>query len=277
MDEQEYPFQTIDTLDAIIARANISTSDTLFVFDVVNVLLQYNDLILRPSGISFFKESIKDLQKTYKTKTIPGQTRTMPLAEFLEGKIIKNLMTVSTSPLDDRMPSFIKELHNKKIKAIALSAGKVDQYADFECMADCRLSQLKNLNFCFDNHFPQNEYIDLAPYLMEKSNSSIFKQGVILTANHSKGQALNAFLDAINWTPSEVIMIDDQKKWLIDVDLHMKTRKIHFHGFHLQHKVFANDIANEVLFKFQFDYLKKYHIWLNDKEALNLLSQEEFS
>ena len=49
-------FQAIDSLDAVIELTHQATSQTLFIFDAVCVLIKFNDLIVRPCGLESFRK-----------------------------------------------------------------------------------------------------------------------------------------------------------------------------------------------------------------------------
>lgn len=264
----------IEHFDKVIERLKSASSRTLVAFDADNVIIRYGSLILRSSGEILRHKLYKELDEVCGKTQISGRKRAMPLSEYLRGKIIEKTIKSSIQLLDERLPNIIEDLCKRDIKSIVLTAGMTQHFAEFECMATCRVDQLKKLGIDCSYSFPDHQSLVLESLFTSENNHPVFKEGVLLTGKSSKGKALKTLLDIVNWIPDEVILIDDQKTWLDDVEEHMKKTKIKFQGFHLQHYSFTLDKINENLARFQFDYLKKNHKWLNDEEALELLKNK---
>lgn len=100
--------------------------DTLVVFDIDDVLITYNDMVLRPCGASFRPSSWKDIDP----KEIPYLWSIM----LNEGQVIL---------VDPCIPQLINKLESKGVKTIALIAARTGKFEVIENAEDWRLKILK--------------------------------------------------------------------------------------------------------------------------------------
>ena len=122
--------------------------------------------------------------------------------------------------------------------------------------------------------------ISLKEFPIFKGEYPIFYKGILLTHNlKEKGLVLGAFFDHLKIRPKKVIFFDDKTDYQLSVSSAMKTRKIPFHGYHylgaddlpeVQHQ---QQIFDEKLSRFQFDYLKTHEEWIDYQQARKLMTQ----
>lgn len=266
---------TVFCFDEVIQKINSAPLETLVLMDIDNVILAYKDLILRPCGETLRKNLQKKLDEVCGQEEVYTPKKNILLSEYLKGKIIEKTMKTSTYLLDKDISKVFENIHKKNLKVMGITAGRIRDFAWFEDMATCRLEQLKKVGVYFKSSFSDIHPFFLENILTPEGSHPLFREGVLFTAKSSKGDALGVFLERIDLTPKEVIMVDDRREKLEDVQIHMKKKGIKFYGFHLQHHHFNHEIINEELARFQFDYLRKNHEWLNDEEAINLLENKK--
>ena len=233
--------------------------ETLVVFDIDNTLYSPKDLLLRPCGIDFFKQLIFQ----YAAQISSEQLR------YLSSIMITQR---SVDLIDPNIPGIIKELQSNDIKTMALTAMQTGPYGQIESMEDWRYEELRKLDIDFRTAFPEYPHI-----IFEDMNKTygqpVFKQGILASSRHTKGDVLVAFLKHIRWHPKKVIFIDDHIEFIDSVSEEMKSRGIQFSGFHFVTEQFSTEKVNEEVARLQFKYLIEHATWLSDSQALEVLNE----
>ena len=75
------------------------------------------------------------------------------------------------------------------------------------------------------------------------------------------------FLDKIQWTPKNVIFIDDKMSHLTSVETALNKTKIPFQGYQYKGVEKLPGELDMQVAESQFAYLRKNHKWLSDSEA----------
>ncbi|MDB2613912.1 DUF2608 domain-containing protein [Chlamydiales bacterium] len=226
--------------------------ETLVIFDVDDVLITYNDMVLRPCGAHFLPESWNDID----SKKIPYLMSIM----LNEGEIIL---------VDPSTPRLLNNLRDRGVKIIALTAARTGKFGVIEKAEDWRLKILKQFNFDFYKSFPKNQVIYFSDEGKKENEYSIFKDGVLFLGDekNTKGALLVQFLDRIQWKPKKVIFFDDKMSYLISVETALNKAKIPFQGYQYKGVERLPGVINKQIAEFQFTYLLKEHKWLSDSEA----------
>ncbi len=247
----------IHSFSEIYPALNTSNQNTLIIFDIDDVLITYNDMVLRPCGAHFRPRSWDGIDQ----KEIPHLISIM----LSEGEII---------PVDPLALQLVKELKNQKIKTIALTAARTGRFGIIEKAEDWRISILKQFGFNFFSSFPQHPIIY---FDNETTNYSLFKNGVLFLGNekNSKGDLLVKFLNNIQWKPEKIIFIDDKMSNLTSVKSSLIQENIPFYGYHYQGAESLPGEFNEKTAEVQFSYLRKNHKWISDNEVKRLFFSED--
>lgn len=91
--------------------------------------------------------------------------------------------------------------------------------------------------------------------------------GIILTGLKDKGEVLGLALNSINKKFKRIIFIDDQEKYLEEVEKFCAQHGLDFIGIHYTESSFAPipefDPTKE---KMRFNILKEERVWLSDPE-----------
>ncbi|HBR70631.1 TPA: hypothetical protein DIC20_01940 [Candidatus Dependentiae bacterium] len=162
----------------------------------------------------------------------------------------------------------IQNLENRKIKTIALTYCDTGAFGGgiIPSLPQWRYEDLKKEGIDFSPSFGDQEII--FEHLTSKANRHpMFYKGILLTDAFSKGEILGAFLDRVNWKPSNVIFFDDRLNYLESVEEEMKKRGIPFKGYlykgaqHLPRK-----IDKEIL-DIELQHLKEHDEFISDEEA----------
>ncbi|MFY7991751.1 MAG: DUF2608 domain-containing protein [Bacteriovoracaceae bacterium] len=244
--------RSIDSFNNIRSELDSADKDTLIIFDVDDVLITYNDMVLRPCGARFRPVSWKDIDP----KEIPYLMSIM----LNEGKIIL---------IDSSAPRLVNKLENRGVKTIALTAARTGKFGVIENAEDWRLKILKQFNLDFSKSFPKNQIIYFGDGAKKENDYSLFKDGVLFLGDEksTKGALLVQFLDKVQWKPKKVIFIDDKMSHLSSLENALNEAKIPFQGYQYKGVEKLPGELNEQIAEVQFTYLRKDHKWLSDSEA----------
>ena len=152
----------IESFNDIRSELERADRNTLVIFDVDDVLITYNDMVLRPCGARFRPSSWKDIDP----KEIPHLISIM----LNEGKIIL---------VDPSAPRLVNKLENRGVKTLALTAARTGKFGVIENAENWRLKVLKQFNLDFSNSFPKTRIIYFGKGEKQESDYSIFKDGVL--------------------------------------------------------------------------------------------------
>ncbi len=243
---------SIESFNDIRSELDSADKDTLVIFDVDDVLITYNDMVLRPCGARFRPASWKDIDP----KEIPYLMSIM----LNEGKIIL---------IDPSAPRLVNKLESRGVKTIALTAARTGKFGVIENAEDWRLKILKQFNLDFSKSFPKNQIIYFGDGAKKENDYSFFKDGVLFLGDEksTKGALLVQFLDKVQWKPKKVIFIDDKMSHLSSVETALNEAKIPFQGYQYKGVEKLPGELNEQIAEVQFTYLRKDHKWLSDSEA----------
>jgi hypothetical protein len=178
-------------------------------------------------------------------------------------KDIANTLLVNNIPLklvEEESPEIIKGLQDQGIKLIAFTATLVGCHSESkDNTIILRSQQLANFGIQFSDVFTN---ITFSNFEMYAGSFPMFKQGILSSNGEgdvSKGQVLIAFLtylkqEGSGYVPKVIIMVDDRKKHLLDVEEKLKTfdPSIQFIGIEYQgaYSYAPQDISKEDFQKF---------------------------
>ncbi|WP_198027347.1 DUF2608 domain-containing protein [Candidatus Paracaedibacter symbiosus] len=237
--------------------------ETLFIFDVDYVLIICQDKVFWPFGaevaLKFRKLFMDPLPKDH--------------SEKLSSIILKN---AKIQIMDKSLTSIFSEILTKNAKCIALTACDVGRRGEIEKLEDWRCNQLDKLGFTFDHSFPQHSRIVLNKLPQREYSYPVFQKGIIFSTDYSKGEALGAFLDFVNYHPDRIVFIDDRLENLESVASEAKARGINYHGFHFRKAYSLFGSLDEKIVELQYKHLISKLRWLSEAEAEKLLASKNF-
>lgn len=112
------------------------------------------------------------------------------------------------------------------------------------------------------------EQTQLPEDLSKKTFPATFSYGIIFTDWQPKGPILKNFLQALNYRPAKVVLIDDQLEFLQSVEKAMTEMKIPFVGFHYRYCETWDRPFDILISNIQLQNLDKKGVILSEKEAL---------
>ncbi|HUX80605.1 MAG TPA: DUF2608 domain-containing protein [Alphaproteobacteria bacterium] len=229
--------------------------DVLVAFDIDMTLTQ-------PNHPAVYYPAIKKYVDVYKKILGELTPEQKDLAATLTTQIVPQKL------VEEETPQIIKALEQQGIKVIALTsslAGHIKGYKDQVIVL--RKDQLNKMNLDFSNSF--KDFINVATFSEFRKYAGgypMFYDGILSAngeSNISKGEALNTLLDHISkvgkssYHPKVVVMIDDKKKHLEDVEKHLKSLdpSIQFVGIEYEgaYTYAPQDISKEDFQKFWQD------------------------
>lgn len=242
----------IESFDEIRIELDNANPDVLVIFDVDDVLIASEDMVLRPCGSSFRPQSWKDID----SQKVPHLLSIM----FSESEV--RLVESSASQL-------IKNLQNRRVKTLALTAARTGRFGVIDNAEDWRISVLKRFGIDFEKSFSTIEPIYFDKKASKKAEYSLFKSGVLFLGNeqNTKGELLAQFLTKLKWKPKKVIFLDDRRSNLISSAIALNQMNIPFQGYEYRGAWNLPGEFNEQVAEIQFAHLRKNHKWLSDSEA----------
>jgi hypothetical protein len=235
----DFCFAEIVSIESF-AEVNEIDSQTLVVFDVDEVLITPEDLVLRVRG---FRSKYHD-------------------------EITPELLSIALSEtkyelVDPNAAKFIQDLQQRGIKTIALTRARTGKFGVIDCCAEWRIKQLSNLNIDFSKSFSE-----VPPMVFsEGEHPALYKQGILFVgdAEVSKGELLGAFFDRIGFHPKKVIFFDDQMKNLKSVEKELNDRDIAYQGFYFE--ALKDDVIDVETAEKQLQHLIEKKKWLPKIDA----------
>ena len=257
--------EIIQTKDTKVVE-NILTSidtDTLFIFDVDDVLMYPDDKILRTQNADACKELVKQLKQRVGKDEIQDVTSIILLAR-------KN------KPVDPKMINLIKTLQTNNIKVLALTNCATGKFGLVPSTENWRISELKSHGYYFYKSWPDLKDINLKPVMKDSNDASpVYKEGVLFVdQTGEKGAVLDAFLTSIKITPKRIVFIDDKSKNLVSVAEFAKQNNIEFIGIEYTKALEEKEALNKNIAQLQFEVLEKEKKWISDTEADKLLTHD---
>jgi len=220
--------------------------DTLVIFDVNNVLMNWNDQILKSKNANTAKELSKSLKERITNKTLRNEIISIL---FLESK---------TSPIDREMVSLVSNLQNNNIKVLVLTSWSTGSFGLIPKAEDLRLTQLTEHGYNFKKSWPHLQTKNLRSLLEDPHKSEpIYKDGVVFVDGNSKGKTLEAFLQYANFKPKKIIFIDDKSEYLDSVNEFSQKHHFEFMGIEYTKAYDEPQALNLDIARLQFEVLEK--------------------
>lgn len=239
--------------DAIQWAVEQAQPDSLVLFDIGEVLLTCEDVVLHNEYLSWVNEWSKN--------EAPHLTADdwKKLQVFIDKDAKKKVV-------NPRLKEIIKK-GQSKIKMIALSRYWVGPVGDTSFEKQ-RLAALQSIGIDFGDPFSQ-----MAGWGQESPASS-YANGIILTEASLKGPVLKAFLDELKWRPTTIVFVDDKIKQCRSVletakELGIPAICIHYTESDNQLPPLNPEVAD-----LQLHTLVDEQRWISDEEALRLLKSQ---
>jgi len=225
------------------------SKESLFLFDIDEVLLTPADILLRPAG-----------------KTFSGWCKIQP--EKFDHYLSIMLAGTNYILVDKKGPDMIARLSKKGVSVMGFTSCRTGPFGVIQSMEKWRSDQLHAVGIDFRPFFSE-EYV-FAELVDAKSNPPLFKNGILFCGDFysskrsTKGELLGIFLDRMNWRPEQIVFIDDEKKNLEAVSLELDKRGIPFQGYLLEK---PSTPLDEKIAQLQIQTIVEKKKWISDREA----------
>ena len=169
--------------------------------------------------------------------------------------------------IDPQWPEVLNRL-TSKFRIFGLTKMDTGKFGDILSMEEWRWSELQKLGIEFSSH-PQIEPL----YLSGKNQHSpppIFHKGIFMTGSASKGEVLGLYT-SLTLTDT-LVMVDDRTEYLEDVEAFCQKESIQFVGILFKGVEGLPGKQKASVAEFQKDYLIQHKTWLEDEEAIKLMS-----
>ncbi|MEC8383068.1 MAG: DUF2608 domain-containing protein [Pseudomonadota bacterium] len=228
------------------------SKDSLVLFDV-------DDVLISPTDAFDFRNKIrKDLKKEISEDKSKRQVQVMFSDFFLKRKV---------KLVNKDMPKLLGFLKNAKIPTTALSAWWTGSFGTIEQMEKQRLKELDQVQISFADLSPFKKDMRFASHKTESGGTPLVIEGIILTALADKGEVLGLVLKKSKYKFKRIIFIDDQMKYLKEVESFCRKQGVDFFGVHYTESASAPVPELDLLLeKSRFNILKQEHVWLSDDE-----------
>lgn len=213
----------VNTMEEVYHAFQDADETTLAIFDVDMVLVQ-------PSEPAFQMPNMKRYSKI--SKRIFSE---VPLTKQM---LFLSLMTIDSEPLliDARLPLFLKELQEKRIPTMALTANLTGALKHIASMEKWRVDGLRKLGIDFSHHSPYQQSVVFDELASYRGNFSAYLEGILFVngTTVSKGEAFLSFLKRTHTAPSKIIFIDDREENLksLETVLQKNYASIDYRGIH---------------------------------------------
>lgn len=255
------PVQDLSTIRQTLVNLD---EETLLIFDIDETLIKFDDPLLRTCGKHILKKYVAQLA------SLPPERNPHHLSY---GDIFSLVLTQAPCSLvDPTSPRMVQKAQWHGARTLALTAMPTGKIGVIEDMMEWRLAQLSAFGFDFSCTFPSLPPTDLPASDSPRafpipSGPPQFKAGVICCGGISKGEVLLSFLPLLNWTPKQVICLDDSKSQLDSLEKALGERGIPFIGYHYTATDALPCLIDEEVAQFQLRYLIEEQKWLTREEA----------
>jgi hypothetical protein len=211
----------LNEIEPLIKKSleEVPPQDIFVLFDIDLTLIQPLNPATYMSNVIQYREVMK--------KEIRHLTRE-------QKDLLVNLATASApwGLVEETSPYFIKCLQDKGINVLAFTAsltGKLEEIGHVEIWREQRLSKL---GFNFQGVFPEHYTFEDVPSHMNRY-PVLYKGILCANGEGSKGVVFTSFLKHFNLKPKIVMLIDDRRKNLDDLQTFLKSYdpEIQFFGF----------------------------------------------
>lgn len=229
------------------------TNDSLVLFNVTGTLYEPATTLANNQWRIFFAERVKAIASDQK------------VADRFVNRI-KNIIVnhIPKKPVEEVTPQLIAHLQNQEIPVLGITQKQMAaSYAD-------------NFGFITSQHLMSIgvnledtlAYLDLKPGSEDDSHSLAY--GLIFTNKKPVGPAILAFVNRLQDRPAKVIMIDNTRNSLEDVETALLSTDVKFEGFRYGRADVVKTSFDPTLGTIQFFAFIEERKILSDEEALQI-------
>lgn len=232
------------------------TKDSLIVLDIDDTLIVSEEPILRGHQLDSVLEKLAFCFKLDPTEALDFLEVCLDNTPYRLGR--GKLVAPEWVPL-------IRDCFARSARVITLTkvvAGqkKIDipnlgiQHLHNKAGEDRRFEDLEAVGLNFEKSFKceiESDALVLSDYPFTQCSRGppVFKKGILVTNLHDKGEVLDAFFTAINWRPSNIVLIDNIMHNVVASQRKMDELSIPFDGIHFTYvEKYLCNLNSEVLY-----------------------------
>lgn len=163
----------------------------------------------------------------------------------------------SVQPLEENFVPFLLDLQNRGVVVLGLTLRQ-------PMVADSTMRQIDSLGIDFLKTAPIKKDFDIPA----KSHATYLKGALFASDYNKKGEIFETFLSMIGQSPKKIVLIDDKKKNVEDLEQIANKMGIEYLGIYYTAIEKAEPIYSRELADFQYRMLEKI---LSNEAALHLL------
>ncbi len=223
--------------------AQYQPSDILGCFDLDNTLIMYTDLLCRNQNHEQLDYMIKQAQAQQKN------------VNLLQKFMLQDEAFMSPQLVDENAPALLNFMNQKGIPCLGITARAANQN-----IAQLTLTQIAKLNLKMNGQ--QYAATDLSHV-----ESALFTANTLFCGNNHKDKMLDELFKKRGSKPKVLIMMDDQRYNLEDIQAYCKKEKIDFYGIRATRWAKHGISPKAEALQIQFNVMKRGK-WLPTEKAI---------
>ena len=254
--------QEIYNLIPVQKLLKLADKDTLFIFDV-------DDVLITPSDEDNFKHPYRN-----QLWELIANKLTLEKREILESSVVYVTKQVL---VESRIINIFDYLKLQQIPTMALTAFGTGKFGVITKKEDFRIKELDSVGISFLSLTPLRG--ELLAIELENTNMiysdlickgiPTLKSGIILTAGVDKSVVLEYMFSHYQYYPDTIIFVDDCMRNIVSLKNLCIKLKINFYGLcYRAVYLMPLPVINEHLEKLRFDVLEQECVWLGYSELL---------
>lgn len=261
------PIADIDSFAQAQSVLDKADANTLVLFDVDDTLLVPTNKIFRNKNLEKNAAWYTQLRNETLGKATKNEW------ELLHLWVLKDDFMLMEPDIVDT----IRSLQDRGVKVLALTALVPGRAFAIPSMAHWRFENLKKHGIDFSKTSFGNMTFDELPTIKDAHDNPqhpVLYKGIICTTKLSKGDVLGAFLNRVNFKPTQIIFFDDKLERVKEVEKEVQKRGIAFYGFVYHGAEHLPEELDKKLGEYQLHHLVKHEEWINEDEARELLGTQ---
>lgn len=263
-----HSFHTIYSMEEARELIQIPEEEVLYVFDVDETLIFWEDLVLRACNHSSPQgQALEDYF---------AQNCKYPHDKEYQDRVrSKSFIKVRNLLIEPFLTNFFHTLQKSGKKAVALTHMPSGRFGLISHLEEWRRDKLLEIGIDFSAVSPSiDERLFFHHLPQGKCDYPLYHKGILFSNGSRKGSVLSAFLEhakeRFGYVPSLIIFFDDLIHNLESVAESSEQMGVPFKGYHyLGHSLLPNSLDLEIA-QIQFHHLTKFEEWLRDEEAATL-------
>lgn len=246
--------ETFEDLKDVLAKADL---ETWVVFDVDEVLISPANTVQRAVAGLFWAKNCQELERRL------GRKRFDELYSII-------LMQSEFSLTHHELPDAIATVQKRGVITCALTACWTGNLGKIPSLEQWRENQLREAGISFNHSLWDGLNGPLETLSSPRSVDAVFHQGILFSADFSKGLVLDAFFQKVRKYPRRLLFVDDREYNFPSMAQVCQKWGIEMIGVHDRRAAIATPPFSEEIGRLQLEKLVSDEVWLTDAAAAAL-------